>query len=77
MRPQVINKQTKRLELGEGRITTQDGIVFNMTPSPGATSCFETARLDLKQICEFLGKNFDEQKFNDELLNGESIEADE
>ena len=77
VRPQVINKQTKRLELGEGRITTQDGIVFNMTPSPGATSCFETARLDLKQICEFLGKNFDEQKFNDELLNGESIEADE
>ena len=77
VRPQVINKQTKRLELGEGRITTQDGIVFNMTPSPGATSCFETARLDLKQICGFLGKNFDEQKFNDELLNGESIEADE
>ena len=48
-----------------------------MTPSPGATSCFERARLDLKQICEFLGKNFDEQKFNDELLNGESIEVGE
>ncbi|CAD7288084.1 FAD-dependent oxidoreductase [Campylobacter suis] len=69
VRPQVINRHTKQLELGEGRISTNDGIVFNMTPSPGATSCFDTARRDLLEICKYLDKNFDEQKFNEELLS--------
>ncbi|BCX79192.1 FAD-dependent oxidoreductase [Campylobacter sp. 19-13652] len=67
VRPQVLNKQTGRLELGEGRIATNDGIAFNMTPSPGATSCFETARIDMVALCEYLGKKFDEDKFKSEL----------
>ncbi|WP_069637183.1 FAD-dependent oxidoreductase [Campylobacter pinnipediorum] len=69
VRPQVIDKQSERLEFGQGKINTDDGIVFNMTPSPGATSCFETARVDIEKICEFLGKNFDTEKFNDELYD--------
>lgn len=67
VRPQVINKQTKRLELGEARIKTADGIAFNMTPSPGATSCFETARIDMQDIGEYLGIKIDWDKFTSEL----------
>ncbi|MCD8212956.1 MAG: FAD-dependent oxidoreductase [Campylobacter sp.] len=69
VRPQVIDRINKKLELGEGRIQTNDGIVFNMTPSPGATSCFETARIDVEKICEFLGKNFNKDKFNSEFFD--------
>ena len=68
VRPQVIDRNKKRLELGEGKISTGEGISFNMTPSPGATSCFETARADMEEICKFLGKNFDEEKFNAEFF---------
>lgn len=67
VRPQVIDKNTGRLEFGAGKISTDDGIVFNMTPSPGATSCFETARADMLQICQYLGKKFNVDKFQEEL----------
>ncbi|WP_169777384.1 FAD-dependent oxidoreductase [Campylobacter mucosalis] len=69
VRPQVINHNTCKLELGEGKIKTDDGIIFNMTPSPGATSCFENARCDLVGICDFLGKTFDEEKFKAEFID--------
>lgn len=67
VRPQVVNRQTRKLELGEGRIITNDGISFNMTPSPGATSCFENARVDVEWICKYLGRAFDVEKFYEEL----------
>ncbi|MFC2746834.1 MAG: malate:quinone oxidoreductase, partial [Campylobacter concisus] len=49
-------------------ISTGEGIRFNMTPSPGATSCFEIARTDMIEACKFLGKNFNEEKFNAEFF---------
>ena len=70
IRPQVLNKKTGRLELGEGRIATNDGIAFNMTPSPGASSCFETARVDMLAIGEYLKCNINMDKFNAELIEG-------
>jgi len=71
VRPQVINKREKKLMLGEASINTEKGIIFNMTPSPGATSCLGNAERDLRYIVQYLGKNFDEQKFKDELTEGE------
>ena len=68
VRPQVIDRNKKCLELGEGKISTGEGISFNMTPSPGATSCFEIARTDMIEACKFLGKNFNEEKFNAEFF---------
>lgn len=68
LRPQVIDKKTKKLFLGEAKITTGDGIVFNMTPSPGATSCLGNAQEDAKLICEFLGATFKAKKFDKELV---------
>jgi malate dehydrogenase (quinone) len=43
-----------KLQLSEGK-----GIIFNMTPSPGATSCLGNAERDIKVVCEYL-KEFDE-----------------
>ena len=35
--------------LGEASITELEGIIFNMTPSPGATSCLEMQKEILKK----------------------------
>ena len=68
LRPQVIDKKEKKLFLGEAKITTGEGIVFNMTPSPGATSCLGNAYKDTELICDFLGAKFKKKKFNRELV---------
>lgn len=49
--------------LGEASITETPGIIFNMTPSPGATSCLGNAERDAKLICNYLGMEFNEDKF--------------
>jgi malate dehydrogenase (quinone) len=71
VRPQVLNKDEQRLLLGEASIYTGEGVIFNMTPSPGATSCLGNAERDLKYIVKYLGKNFKEDKFKDELTDGD------
>jgi len=55
--------------LGEASINTGDGIVFNMTPSPGATSCLGNALRDVELISEHLGLNFDKERFIAELTD--------
>ena len=67
VRPQVLNKKEKKLMLGEASINTGEGIIFNMTPSPGATSCLGNAKRDVINICNFLEKAFDKVKFEEEL----------
>lgn len=69
VRPQVLSKTQKKLLLGEASINPGDGIIFNMTPSPGATSCLGNAERDVKVVCEYLGKKFDTAKFNAELVD--------
>ena len=69
VRPQVLNKTEKRLMLGEASINTGKGIIFNMTPSPGATCCLGNGERDTRFICEYLGAKFDEEKFNQELVD--------
>ena len=68
LRPQVIDKKTKKLFLGEAKIETGEGIVFNMTPSPGATSCLGNAFTDTELICKHLGATFNSKQFNKELV---------
>jgi len=58
VRPVLIDKPNRKLHLGEARIAPQDaGIIFNMTPSPGATSCLGNAENDLNLIAEYLHCN--------------------
>lgn len=71
VRPQVIDKKQQKLLLGEASINTGEGIIFNMTPSPGATSCLGNAERDVRYIVQYLGKKFEEERFNDELTDGE------
>ena len=68
VRPQVLDKKNRKLMLGEASFNTGEGIIFNMTPSPGATSCLGNAERDVRLISEYLGLNFDEAAFNNELV---------
>jgi malate dehydrogenase (quinone) len=71
VRPQVLDKDKEKLMLGEASINPGNGIIFNMTPSPGATSCLGNAERDTKLVCEYLGLHFDETQFlNDLTENG-------
>ncbi len=67
VRPQVIDMSAKKLELGEKKILTNRGITFNMTPSPGATSCLGNAEVDTLEIVKYLNKTFDIERFYKDL----------
>ena len=67
LRPQVIDKVKKELLLGEAKIETDIGVIFNMTPSPGATSCLGNAEVDARLVCQYLGRRFYAEKFSREL----------
>ncbi len=62
VRPQIVNLNTQSLELGEAKITG-DKIIFNITPSPGASTCLQNAQDDTVKLISFLGNNY---KFNQE-----------
>ncbi len=67
VRPQVIDIEKGKLELGEKKILTNKGLTFNMTPSPGATSCLANAETDTKEIVAYLNKTFDIERFYEDL----------
>ena len=68
IRPQVIDKTNQKLLLGE--VSLEEGsIIFNMTPSPGASSCLGNALIDTKKVCAFLNANFDEENLNKDLID--------
>ena len=69
MRPQIIDKKAKTLLLGEAKIDTATGIIFNMTPSPGASSCLGNAFEDAKILCDFLGVDLLKRKIKKELCD--------
>lgn len=66
MRPQIIDKAKHELLLGEAKIE-DEGLIFNMTPSPGATSSLAIALQDTLNICGTLGANFDTAKHEYEI----------
>ncbi|HUX96966.1 MAG TPA: FAD-dependent oxidoreductase [Bacteroidales bacterium] len=68
-RPQIVNNTTRKLELGEAKLSG-DNIIFNITPSPGASTCLGNAYADVSKIVEFLGnKNtFDKEAFEKDLI---------
>jgi len=54
IRPVMIDKKKLSLHLGEAQIDPGNGILFNMTPSPGATSCLGNAKRDAELILSYL-----------------------
>ncbi|MBU1193174.1 MAG: FAD-dependent oxidoreductase [Gammaproteobacteria bacterium] len=77
IRPQLIDKINGKLLMGEAKINPGNGVIFNMTPSPGGTSCLENAEIDMRAIAEFLGATIDEQAFKTELLGEDNIHGQE
>ena len=68
VRPQVLNKDEQKLMLGEASLSEGNGIIFNMTPSPGATSCLGNAQRDIRVVCDYLNLDFNEDQFNADLV---------
>lgn len=68
-RPQIINNETKKLELGEAKILG-DKIIFNITPSPGASTCLGNAFEDTARLMDFLSGRFtfDREQFEKDLV---------
>ncbi|MEK6950856.1 MAG: FAD-dependent oxidoreductase [Nanoarchaeota archaeon] len=64
IRPQLVNIKEKKLEMGEAKILG-DRIIFNITPSPGASVCLKNAEVDARKVLHFLnGKYvFNEKSF--------------
>lgn len=67
IRPVMIDKVNRKLHLGEAKIDPGNGIIFNMTPSPGATSCLQNAEQDLQTIVAYLGCDFRQQQLQQDL----------
>ena len=75
---QIINNTTKKLELGEAKILG-DNIIFNITPSPGASTCLGNAFEDTSKLMEFLSDRFSFEKaqFEKDLVEkGNVVTAD-
>ena len=64
IRPQIVNVSEKKLDFGTAEIIG-DNIIFNITPSPGASTCLKNAENDTKTIIKMLGTKykFDLDKF--------------
>jgi len=68
-RPQIVNNTTRKLEMGEAKLSGEK-IIFNITPSPGASTCLGNAYSDTQKIIEFLGNKFkfDKEAFEKDLM---------
>jgi malate dehydrogenase (quinone) len=79
IRPQIVDLQSQSLEMGEAKIIG-DRILFNITPSPGASTCLQNAQEDTQRLISFLGKKyaFEQERFlkdlaSDELCQSQSV----
>lgn len=68
-RPQIINNTSRKLEMGEAKIIGEK-IIFNITPSPGASTCLGNAYEDTIKLMDFLLHKF---KFNKELFENDLV----
>jgi len=68
-RPQIVNNTTRKLEMGEAKLSGTN-IIINITPSPGASTCLGNAYTDTFKIIEFLGNKytFDKEAFEKDLM---------
>ncbi|MFN6132418.1 MAG: FAD-dependent oxidoreductase [Synechococcaceae cyanobacterium] len=68
VRPQLIDRQQRKLMLGEVRIEAIPGLSFNVTPSPGGTCGLGNAARDVETIAARLGCRFDRERLERELV---------
>ena len=63
VRPQLIDEEKSELLMGAAKFSDGDGVIFNMTPSPGATSAFANASEDLVTITKYLDRQINAESF--------------
>jgi len=70
VRPQIVNTETRSLDMGEAKIVGDD-VVFNITPSPGASTCLKNAMRDVRTLMEFFDGEyaFDEAAFRADTID--------
>ncbi len=75
MRLQRVDTRTHELQLGEGKIVGNN-IIFNMTPSPGASVALYNAYRDAEQITTFLGEQFlfSKEDMEHDLITSQTID---
>ena len=49
-----MDTKNKKMNMDEAKIIG-DNIIFNITPSPGASVCLKNAENDARKVVEFLG----------------------
>ncbi|MGQ0826484.1 MAG: FAD-dependent oxidoreductase [Actinomycetota bacterium] len=66
IRPQIVNTQRRELMMGESKLIG-DHIIFNTTPSPGASNSLRNAEHDAELVVDFLagGYRFEQQRFDE------------
>ncbi|MDS0295210.1 FAD-dependent oxidoreductase [Halogeometricum luteum] len=70
VRPQIVNLEEKALDMGEAKIVG-DEIIFNITPSPGASTSLKNAMRDTRTLMDF----FDgEYEFDEEAFRADTID---
>jgi malate dehydrogenase (quinone) len=69
VRPQIVDTSAKSLDMGEAKLTGDD-VIFNITPSPGASTCLKNAMRDTRQVVEFLDGEyeFDAESFREATI---------
>lgn len=68
-RPQILNLKTMKLEMWEAKIIWEN-IIFNITPSPGASTCLGNAYEETQTIMEFFDGKFlfDKDRFEKDFI---------
>jgi malate dehydrogenase (quinone) len=68
-RPQIVNNTTHKLQMGEAKIVGEK-IIFNITPSPGASTCLGNAFEDTLKVMEFFDNKFtfNSRQFEEDLV---------
>jgi len=69
VRPQIVDTENKTLDMGEAKITGEN-VIFNITPSPGASTCLKNAMRDTRTLMDFFDGDyeFDEEAFREETI---------
>jgi len=68
VRPQIVDTDAKSLDMGEAKIVGDD-VIFNITPSPGASTCLKNAMRDTHTVVDFL----DDAEFDEDAFRADTI----
>ena len=66
IRPQLVDTRKRSLEFGDAKVLGES-IIFDITPSPGASVCLKNGEENARKVVEFLGARFDDSLFAKEL----------